>query len=207
MGKRFDEAGNIIPEAGTVADKAHFLANVQGMAFCYFLGGAQIKDFRFVARENVSSLPEGIQKLWNETLGVVKRFAPYDFSRAYDSGESSFLVSISFPCWDGWNFQYRTSGQSITINDVVDAMFEIMDVCPRPTRYLDSEGQKWFRFSWMFLESDIERLMNEFPNVDYTPCWQLPMRETFREMDRKLNLLARKAANVYPFLECEFYGW
>ena len=202
-----DESGNIIPESETVADKAFFLANVQCVAFCYLLGGAAITNFKFVDRTNLNLVSEEIKDLWNSTLSLVRLFAPYDFRGPYETGEQTFLVSISFPCWDGWNYQYRTSRQTITVTDVVDLMFEIMDVKPREKRYVGKDGRRYFQFSWMFLASDIERLLAMFPGEPYKPSWSLPMHETFHDMDRKLNLLARQAVDVYPFMECEFYGW
>ena len=204
---KYDESGNIIPESGTMADKAHFLANVQGIAFCYFLGGAAIKNFRFVDRTNLQQLPKEINELWTETLSEVKMCAPYNFRELYDAGEQTFLVSMSFPCWNDWYYQYRTSGQAITINDVVDVMFEMMDVKPRAIRYVGDDGCRYFRFTWMFLTSDLDRLLAMFPGTPYRTPWGLSIHEVFHDMDRKLNLLARKAVNVYPFMQCEFYGW
>ena len=81
---KYDESDYIVPESGTIADKAHFLANVQGVAFCYLLGGAAIKNFRFVDRINLQILSKEINDLWEETLFEVKRYAPYDFSRIED---------------------------------------------------------------------------------------------------------------------------
>ena len=63
------------------------------------------------------------------------------------------------------------------------------------------------RFSWMFLEGDVARLMDIFPGVAYRYGAWVQMQAVFHVMDRILNQLARRAVGVYPFMNCEFTGW
>jgi hypothetical protein len=86
-------------------------------------------------------------------------------------------------------------------------MSEMMDVRPMAREHSGPDGHRYFKFAWMFLASDLDRLLSMFPGVPYSPGWHLPMHETFHAMDRKLNLLAQRALDDYPFMSCEFSGW
>ena len=202
-----DNFGNIIPRSGSEADKAYFLAVVQGLTFSYLLGDVAPRDFVFIERANLNRESREINDLWDKTLDEVNFYSPHDFTEHYNTGEQTFLVCYTFPCWYEWYYQYRTSGQAITIADVVDVMFEIMDVKPRSRRYVDCDGRSCCRFAWMFLRSDLDRLSAMFAQKQYAPGWDTSMDETFRDMytqlDRLLKDLARRVRFIYPFMEWE----
>ena len=134
-------------------------------------------------------------------------YSPYPYSARRDAGERAYLVAIEFPCTSDGGYQYRTSGQRITVRDVVDLMFEVMDIKPRTTNLQRLSGEKAVRFSWVFLQNDVDRLLGLFPSVRRRPMEWLQLEAVFHDMDRILNQLARKAVDVYPFLRCEFVGW
>ena len=197
------------PQLGTDADRAYYLGNILTCALCYFLGGALIQNFRFARRSDLDLLDEATRKIWDWTLLAVCMGVGHAFRSAYDAGEQAYLVSVEFPCWAGWSYQYRTSRQAISINDVSDAMYEVTDINPRAVRSVRENGQQYFTFSWMFLDSDVSRLLGMFRRAgQYRPDWDLSIsRAVFSDMDYMLNALARKAVNVYPFIACEFSGW
>lgn len=197
----------ITPSEMSGAGRGFALANTHAIAMCYLLGGARVTNFKFATTETLAQSDDSVRQVWNETEPLVRSFSPYPYSFRRDNGERAYLVSMEFPCYGDWSFQYRTSRQRISINDVVDLMYEVMDVKPREKRIQYLNGEKTFRFSWMFLEDDVARLLEIFPSVEYRyGCW-VQQSAVYRDMDRILNTIARQALHAYPFMECEFTGW
>lgn len=197
----------ISPSEASGAGLGFALANTQAIAMCYLLGGARVTNFKFATSETLPQSDESVRQVWNETEPLVRSFSPYPYSARRDNGERAYLVSMEFPCFRDWGFSYRTSRQRISINDVVDLMFEVMDIKPRARRIQYMNGEKTFRFSWMFLEDDVPRLSGIFPSVTYRYGYWVQEYAVYHDMDRILNMIARKALDVYPFMECEFTGW
>ena len=197
----------VIPSRESGAGMGYTLANSQCLAFCYLLGGARISNFRFATSDGIVRMDEVERGIWSQTEEIVRRFAPYPYAVRRDGGERAYLASVEFPCYSDWSYQYRTSGQRVSIDDVIDLMYEVIDVKPRAFRFTKENGEKYIRFSWMFLEDDVERLLAIFPSVEYDYGNWAQSRAVFRDMDRILNSIARRALNMYPFMECEFTGW
>lgn len=197
----------IVPSESSGSGMAFTLANTQGIAFSYLLGGGRIMNFRFATSDTLEQTDKEVRDIWEKAESEVRMFAPYQYSARRNAGETAYLVSIEFPCYSDWSYQYRTSRQRISVDDVVDLMFEVMDVKPRVYRVQLPIGEKSFRFSWMFLQDDVERLLGIFPSVRYQHGAWVQMNAVFADMDRILNKIARKAVGVYPFMECEFTGW
>ncbi len=197
----------LVPDTTSDLAPAYLLANSHCVAFSYLLGGARPLNFMFATNETVHTMSDGVREVWRKTDSEARMYSPYPYSARRDAGERAYLVAIEFPCTSDGGYQYRTSGQRITVRDVVDLMFEVMDIKPRTTNLQRLSGEKAVRFSWVFLQNDVDRLLGLFPSVRRRPMEWLQLEAVFHDMDRILNQLARKAVDVYPFLRCEFVGW
>ena len=189
------------------AGKAALLANVYGVAGSYMLGGARPVDPLFAASDTLATMNETVRKVWEETEFLVRMLAPHPYEARRKAGERAFLFSVEFPAFCDETYQYRTSRQQISVVDAVDLMFEVMDVKPHIVRGRRACGERTVRFSWMFLQGDVERLLARFPSVVFRPGEVCPMEEVFCDMNAILRRIAEKSVDVYPFMECEFVGW
>lgn len=200
----------VVPELGSGLEVAYTLANTQVIAFCYLLGGARISHFKFMTSDTLKSMDEESRGIWNETKEeVLRHMSPWNmasFMTRQDAGERMYLVSVEFPCYYGRMYKYRHSGQLIYINDVVDLMYEVMDVKPRTKSGIRNNGEKFVRFSWMFLQDDVDKMMRIFPEVKYAYGNWIQIKEVATAMNRILYTIARNALHAYPFMKCELQG-
>lgn len=165
------------------------------------------REERFAAIDTQATMSETVRKVWEETESLVRMLAPHPYEARRKAGERAFLFSVEFPAFCDETYQYRTSRQQISVVDAVDLMFEVMDVKPHIVRGRRACGERSVRFSWMFLQGDVERLLARFPSVVFRPGEVCPMEEVFCDMNAILRRIAEKAVDVYPFMECEFVGW
>ena len=196
-----------VPEESSGDSMAYILANTQAIAFSYLLGGARITDFNFATSSNHDTLGKRVSAVWAETLPIVRMRSPYPFAMRADAGERAYLVSLELPTFKGREFRYRTSRHRISLDDVVDLMYEVMDVKPRAFSSPHLSGEMFYRFSWMFLQDDVDQLLSIFPSVARQHGAWVQMNAVFYDMDRILNRIARQSLSAYPFMECEFNGW
>lgn len=195
------------PKEGSGDEWAYLLANSQLIAFSYLIGGGRIENVRFVTSDTIGVMDEETKLVWRKTADEVRRFSSYPYGARRDSGERGYLVSVEFACYCDWSYQYRTSHQRISVDDVVDLMYEVMDVKPRVTKFERSDGEKIVRFSWIFLQDDVDDLLRIFRSVVCEYGAWIQMGQVFGDMDMILNRIAQKALDVYPFMRCEFTGW
>lgn len=186
---------------------AYILASSQAIAFSYLTGGARIVNFDFATDLNYDKLGSRIRNEWETTEPLVRRHSPYPFSSRRDAGERAYMVSLELASFAGQTFRYRTTGQRISLDDVVDLMYEVMDVKPRAFGSPHLSGEYFYRFSWMFLKNDVDRLLSTFPSVARQYGAWVQMRAVFSDMDRILNRIAQTSLDAYPFMETEFSGW
>lgn len=196
-----------IPNAHSGDSAAFILANTHVIAFSYLLGGASPIGFTFATSNNFNTLDKRACAIWTATEPLVRKHSPYPFAARADAGERAYLVSVELPTFEGADFRYRRSRHRINLDAVVDLMFEIMGIKPRALAVPHLSGELFYRFSWMFLQDDVNRLLSIFPSVVRQYGEWAQMKAVCHDMDRILNSIAHHSLSTYPFMECEFTGW